>query len=509
MSIPSKANAIKTYGDEMKEIRELTELGSLRTTSGNTSYTSATSFDTYDTSASSDPNILNRGEDGLLYLLNSTFNENIIDVTYLNEVNKAVVESSLIYGADVGSSDSYAISLPIAPTAYTSGMMINFKANTANTGACSLNVNALSAKTIKDASGNDLFTGAIIGGQIVNVIYDGTNFIMVSAPTMANLALNQNMSQNGFINGDFQVWQMGTSIVPAAANKYYTADMWQINRYASTTGLVCSQVAYESSVAKNALRVQRTAGDTALNAFFINYFFPASDSPKYIGKKVTVSFSVRIGANTAGVFKARILSKTGAESGNAGDFTTIKELIYTPTTTEQIIVLTSDVVASTITQMGCQFTYTPSTATAGANDYIEITNCNWSATDFYVPFSPKSFADELQDCMTYYEKSYAYATAPATNTTTGAVYYSTSSNASNNVRIYIPYKVKKRTTPTNKFYLAAGTADLWNYERNGATGTAAITDDHSNDNAIVGYIGIGAAWIVGLIYGHWVADARI
>ena len=197
MAIPTKSNLIKTYGDEAKKVRELTELGSLRTTTSNVSWTSSTSSVTYDTAASSDPNVLNKGEDGLLYLLaNIEFIDNIIDADYLTEVIASITKSSLVYGEDGGASDSYAIALEIAPTAYTNGMVINFKANTANTGACSLNVNGLGAVAIKDVAGNDLATGAILAGQSVSAIYNGTHFVMLSdskylnTPTIGSPTIN-------------------------------------------------------------------------------------------------------------------------------------------------------------------------------------------------------------------------------------------------------------------------------------------------------------------------------
>jgi hypothetical protein len=61
-------------------------------------------------------------------------------------------------------------------------MVVNFSAQTLNTGAATLNVNGLGAKTIKKfGTANDLATGDILANQIVTVIYDGTNFQMTSA----------------------------------------------------------------------------------------------------------------------------------------------------------------------------------------------------------------------------------------------------------------------------------------------------------------------------------------
>lgn len=84
------------------------------------------------------------------------------------------------YAVDSAGTDSYAITLQSAFGAYYAGMEVSFKAGTANTGACTLNVNGLGAKTIKKDVSTDLATGDILANQIVTVKYDGTNFQMVS-----------------------------------------------------------------------------------------------------------------------------------------------------------------------------------------------------------------------------------------------------------------------------------------------------------------------------------------
>jgi hypothetical protein len=84
------------------------------------------------------------------------------------------------YVADAGANDSYAITVVPAITAYAVGQEFTFKANTANTGACTLNVCGLGAKTIKKDVTTDLITGDILAGQTVKVSYDGTNMQMVS-----------------------------------------------------------------------------------------------------------------------------------------------------------------------------------------------------------------------------------------------------------------------------------------------------------------------------------------
>jgi hypothetical protein len=91
-----------------------------------------------------------------------------------------VQNSSYVYAADSVGTDAYAITLSPVPSAYATGQVFHFKAGTANTGACTLNVNTLGAKTIKKLHDQDLADNDIEVGQIVTVVYDGTNFQMQS-----------------------------------------------------------------------------------------------------------------------------------------------------------------------------------------------------------------------------------------------------------------------------------------------------------------------------------------
>lgn len=85
-----------------------------------------------------------------------------------------------IYAADAGVSDAYAITLSPAITSYVAGQAFNFFANTANTTGATLEINGLGPKAITFPDGSALTTGTIAAGQIVRVVYDGTQFQMQS-----------------------------------------------------------------------------------------------------------------------------------------------------------------------------------------------------------------------------------------------------------------------------------------------------------------------------------------
>lgn len=98
------------------------------------------------------------------------------------------INKYLNYTNDTAMDDSYIVSLDPAPSEYFAGLMIQFKAGHANTGACSLNVNGLGAKTIKKNVDQDPVDNDIKAGQIVCVIYDGTNFQMISEANTNDIA---------------------------------------------------------------------------------------------------------------------------------------------------------------------------------------------------------------------------------------------------------------------------------------------------------------------------------
>lgn len=94
------------------------------------------------------------------------------------------VSASVNYAADAQASDTYVITLSPVPVAYVEGMQVIFKANTANTGAATLNVNSLGAKTIVKAVSTALSNNDILAGMMCLCVYDGTNFILMNPRTL-------------------------------------------------------------------------------------------------------------------------------------------------------------------------------------------------------------------------------------------------------------------------------------------------------------------------------------
>ncbi len=85
------------------------------------------------------------------------------------------------YAADGGGANAYAVTLAPVPTAYTAGMVVRTKIANTNTGASTLNVNALGVKTIKKVVAGavaDLVARDLQAADLATLVYDGTYFIL-------------------------------------------------------------------------------------------------------------------------------------------------------------------------------------------------------------------------------------------------------------------------------------------------------------------------------------------
>jgi hypothetical protein len=83
------------------------------------------------------------------------------------------------YIADTGGANAYAVTLPANTTgALTVGLLIQFKASAVNTGASTFNYNATGALNIKRIDGTTLAAGDIPANGIVQVQYDGTQWLL-------------------------------------------------------------------------------------------------------------------------------------------------------------------------------------------------------------------------------------------------------------------------------------------------------------------------------------------
>jgi len=121
----------------------------------------------------------NDGNDNRLYIDNSSTTAPLIYGDFTDGSEKLVVNGALNYGTDAGTSNAYTVTIP-SINALVAGMMVTFKANTANTaGACTLKINSLAAKSLYMKHDQNPTANYIEVGSIVMAVYDGASFQMV------------------------------------------------------------------------------------------------------------------------------------------------------------------------------------------------------------------------------------------------------------------------------------------------------------------------------------------
>ena len=108
------------------------------------------------------------------------------EITRIDDDN---FDTSAVYTAtDTGTwsgTDAYVIALAVPITAYSVGQTFAFMAANANTGAATIDIDGLGAKTIVKESDTTLVGNDIKAGQIVTIAYNGTKFQMKSSSGIA------------------------------------------------------------------------------------------------------------------------------------------------------------------------------------------------------------------------------------------------------------------------------------------------------------------------------------
>jgi hypothetical protein len=96
-----------------------------------------------------------------------------------HQLAKSIQSTLLWSNDDAGTANQYQTTLTPAPTAYFKYMTVVMKIGNVNTGASTLNVNALGPKSIVHVDGTALNSAELKAGAVVCFIYDGTNFQLV------------------------------------------------------------------------------------------------------------------------------------------------------------------------------------------------------------------------------------------------------------------------------------------------------------------------------------------
>lgn len=353
-------------------------------------------------------------------------------------------------------------------------------------------------------------------------------------------AVPDSMARQALINGNFDVWQRGTSFtIPAASQRLFTADRWNMDQDAAV------------NLARTFSRQQLSSGELLGSYYYLRANVIGAGTgytttsyartmqgieygTRYLcgaGKRVTISFWAR--SSIAG---KRIAVCLGQQYGTGGSPTgeeTVGGATFTLTSSwakYNVTISTNTLAGKTFgtnndDQLVLQIWYAwgsaflgllgaPSAETWGGSGNVDIAQVQVNAGDTALPFPPRSYAEELALCQRYYEKS--YNDAPGTPSSIGGIESKVvPSNTVDTAQQYgkVIFKVTKRINPTVTVYPFTTPSNTGRVSRNDGTDLAVNTGAVTSlgTGGFSPYNGSGATFTTfqSTVLFHWSADAEL
>lgn len=336
------------------------------------------------------------------------------------------------------------------------------------------------------------------------------------------------MQRQAIINGNFDVWQRGTSFGSVALA--YTADRWKGN-FSADGGTLPTITQNRLSLSGGevdgsafAYWIQTNGVGTSLgaNSYAILEQLIENGTRKLCGanKKVTLSFWARsdISGKRIGVYAGQTYGTGGLPS--AGETINGNVFTLTSTWTKYTYTFTTNTLSGKTfgtdnnDSLNIAFTYmwgvdrasrvgtsTAETFVGAGNIYIaQVQLC---AGDAALPFQPRTFAEELALCQRYYEKSYQLSDAPGAAVVAGT--FGNQSVIANPV-FTIPFKTRKRAVPTVTFYsyVTGASGKVRDF---GASADLTVTVGNNGESQCT--VNVTGTIAGNLIIGHWTAEAEL
>jgi len=264
--------------------------------------------------------------------------------------------------------------------------------------------------------------------------------------------------RNILINGDFKIWQRATS---STAANYSGPDRWYYGNagtYSRSTDVPSGEGFQYSNNVK--VTAATSYGVTAQRIEAVN-------CKHLVGKTVTASFWLK--TISGSTYMTCILYRANTEDGHNSGVTVIESKTFTGVTgTWTYYTLTWSNLPSETTN-GLQLYFF--SADAGTDPEYRITGIQLEVGEQATPFEHRSFGEEFDLCLRYYEKSSAYGEAE--DSTAGPNIYGvvgmagSASSVGNNDAAMIHWQKPKRATPTLVFYDAVGNSGKLSYAEAG------------------------------------------
>lgn len=342
---------------------------------------------------------------------------------------------------------------------------------------------------------------------------------------------NDHFYRQAIMNGNFDIWQRGTSFIIDKDKYTYTADRYYLYHTGFLAPVISVQREDISSIqgAKYGLKISANGAGSSYTADSeLRISQIIEDGTRLLaGKTITISFKIysqiqdkKIGVRIAQIFDNTTLS---------GIRFYTKEFILNTGWNDCKCSFTLEGLAGKTLKDGMnlnvsiyfawgsnKFNGESAQETLRGSGNYSITQLQLNAGETDLPFDPKSFDEEFRDCLRYYEKSYNYDIAPGANTNNGLTAIVSPINLpySQGNSIYMPtyYKVEKRRTPTITCYSKSGVIGKITNLSTGVDRPLGGIDTFTKGfyNVAIGNGTAGSDISIGHAVGcHWTADAEI
>lgn len=261
--------------------------------------------------------------------------------------------------------------------------------------------------------------------------------------------------KNLLINGDFSVWQRGTSI--ASGNKY-AADRWYINGSSAVTTQIVNDsaapVAYAQRITRDGAKIVRQCIELPANG--VAGIFA-------VGQKLTLSGKVR-----SSVVEDVVISFGFADDSAGVGFVPTQPATLVPVSANVWVDVEIPVVVGTSPVAGnLAFNLDIQQADIGGSSTFDITALQLELGDTATAFEYVTPADQLARCQRYY---YDRMYLGITGSSAIDFFYYFGTGSSTDRRLTIEFPVSLRGFPTMAYTVSNGTAGTpQGYSRQAAT----------------------------------------
>lgn len=119
----------------------------------------------------------------------------------LKECLNGFTGAILLTATDTGTASAHVLTPTTALVGYTYGLMLLYRPANAGTGALTVNVSGLGAKSVKTIAGADPTSGDVLANQPLLLMYDGTNFVILAGSEFLSKTGNQTLTGNLTLTG--------------------------------------------------------------------------------------------------------------------------------------------------------------------------------------------------------------------------------------------------------------------------------------------------------------------